>query len=412
MDMLNQALLEHLAVFTEIPQAPSASNSKDDGQDFGKMVDQKRQEPSDAPKAEDAPGKEKTEAPDKPQQAQKPQEPAQPTDNQMGVAAAMLLQGQPDPRTMELLQEKAPEQTMEGKPVQAVPEMAEPQGELPQAMAAEAVSVQTSAPQAVVQAETPQVQENVPQAQPQQAEAKPEAHEQAAPEATAEVKPAEQAETPAEAPKAVQAEQPREEKPGEGPQLQAAKTPERPAEETVKAENVEVENAGEKLFQDVEAMPVKVAEPQKEAAIPLEAEEGVEKLAKAVDDALPLGDTKVELTLTPANLGKITVELTHSQDGAIHVVLSASTHSAEKLLEQHSGNLQSLLAASGRENVKVEVQNNQQAQQQPQFLNPDGQNRQQQEQEQQHQQQRQYQKHETEDFIQQLRLGLFAASAN
>ncbi len=173
---------------------------------------------------------------------------------------------------------------------------------------------------------------------------------------------------------------------------------------------MEVETAGEKLFKDVEAAPVKVAEPQKEA-IPLESKEGVEKLAKAVDEALPLGDTKVELTLTPANLGKITVEITHSQDGALHVVLSASTHSAEKLLDQHSGNLQSLLAASGRDNVKVEVQNNQPAQQQPQFLNPDGQNQQQEQQERQQQQQRQFQKHETEDFIQQLRLGLFTAAA-
>ena len=80
--------------------------------------------------------------------------------------------------------------------------------------------------------------------------------------------------------------------------------------------------------------------------------------------------------------------------------------SAASLLQQHSGSLLSALMGDGRE-AEIIVQQPQQPETPNQFLNPDGQNRQQ------HQQQQQQHrpKGTTEDFLQQLRLGLVDAGA-
>ncbi len=396
MELLSQTILDHLAAFTEIPQAPSG-NGDSSGKDFDALVSGKRQDVKDEPKSEKPGAPEKDDPPvsEKPQDSAKPrqEEETRPTDNQYGVAASILLQGQPDQRTVELIQ-TAPVETAAvetavatvAEPVQVAPEsVVQVQQAQSQTQAPQAAETPTQAP-----ADVPRAIQDVPKTQPQEAP------------------PQTVTETPRETVQAPVQQQPEVVKEAVVTAQPSEQLAQAPQEEEIQAGNVEIQTPEAPLFKDVEAAPVKVADPE---PVPLESQDGAEKLAKAVVPELNAGDTKVELTLTPANLGKVTVEITHSVDGAIHVALSASTRVAEKLLEQHAGNLQDILAASGREDVKVEVQSNQPSQQQPQFLNPDGQNRQEQQEEQQRQQQnRQPQKHETEDFIQQLRLGLVSSA--
>jgi len=397
MDVLNQLLLQSLTGgFSEIPKlGNTTSNSDGNGKtDFDSLINQKRQdatEPKEAPKAEEPSQKEV------PQDVKQPQDPAVPekemlseeiTDEQYIMAAAMILQGQPDQRTVELLQPK-----QESPVVVAAQPLAADNGE--EVMTADAAPLETMPVEAAAEmpAAPVQPQENVPR---QSVELPADAPRQTVENAVAD-------DAPVVAPE--QSAEPMEKSADAAPVETAVAAPKQSQEDEVQAENVEVEDAGTALFKDVKSTPVKVAEPPK-APVELEGENGVEQLADKVSQTLQAGETRVELTLTPENLGKIVVEITQSQDGALHVALTATTHKAESLLQQHSENLQNLLAANGRDDVKVEVNAGQQTEQQQSHLfHPDEQGRQQQ---QQQQQQRQPQKHETEDFIQQLRLGLFA----
>lgn len=154
------------------------------------------------------------------------------------------------------------------------------------------------------------------------------------------------------------------------------------------------------VFGQLEAAPIKVAEAPAEP-VELDAEEGMDQLAERVNDALEQGNSRVEVSLSPKNLGTLTVEITRAGDGSLSVVLNAAAPKAAALLEQHSGNLQNLLMANTQATVRVEVHGSQEGQQQ--FLNPDdsGRQGQQQSQQQEHRQQK-----NPQDFIQQLRLGL------
>ncbi|MDO5603494.1 MAG: flagellar hook-length control protein FliK [Oscillospiraceae bacterium] len=111
------------------------------------------------------------------------------------------------------------------------------------------------------------------------------------------------------------------------------------------------------------------------------------------------------MKLNPENLGALTIRLTQSADGTLQVVLRTSTVKAADLLNQHMSGLNAALQGYSQNEVRVEVQRNedsQQAQQQQQQqTDPNGHNRQQQE-----QQQRQEESH-SGDFLQKLRLGLF-----
>ena len=164
----------------------------------------------------------------------------------------------------------------------------------------------------------------------------------------------------------------------------------------------------EPLFPDVDAVPVKVAEPS--APLPLEANDGIERLAGRLESFLAqeTGDRTVQVTLSPESLGKIRIEITHSTDGALHVQLNASSERAVNLLQRGASNLQNLLTTDARPNVHVEVRH--ESSQQQQYFNPNDQSGQQQQQQQQQQQRRQQPQHRTaEDFMQQLRLGLVDA---
>ena len=167
------------------------------------------------------------------------------------------------------------------------------------------------------------------------------------------------------------------------------------------------------VFENVVATPVKVAEPNR--AIPLENSDGIEQLSARLDSFIQTesGDRAVELTLTPENLGKIRVNITHTAEGALHVQLNASSERAVNLLQRGAGNLQNLLTNMSRPAVAVEVRG---GQGEEQLFNPNQQSGQQQSQQQQQQQQQQSQqqqrqqeqqvKGQVQDFVQQLRLGL------
>lgn len=175
-------------------------------------------------------------------------------------------------------------------------------------------------------------------------------------------------------------------------------------EETVVVENVEIETP---VFGYMNAEPVKVATVQ-EAPVELEAEDGLEQLRGRIEQFLTdaEGNSYVELTLSPPELGKITVNLTQMADGTLRLQLSASTMRAAEILERNTGGLQQLLASQSRPQVKIES-----VETEPQpyiFINPNGDNGQDQRRQQGQQKKDRDDRHEhsDRDFIQQLRLGL------
>ena len=183
------------------------------------------------------------------------------------------------------------------------------------------------------------------------------------------------------------------------------------SEEEDTEEEVQVEETvtDAPVFADVEAAPVKVAAPKTEAPIPLESRQGVEELTARIRDLIvDTGEeTRVEFTLIPASLGKISVEIVRGSDGALHVQLSATTMRAAELLQRHSTGLENALAGSDRSQVKVDVTASEETQRQ--FLDPNADSRQEQQRRQQEQQgrrQRRPEPHEAQDFVSQLRLGL------
>ena len=157
------------------------------------------------------------------------------------------------------------------------------------------------------------------------------------------------------------------------------------------------------VFEQVEATPVKVAEPTD--PVRLADEDGMEQLSAQIERFLvnENGSETVELTLEPASLGKVRVEIVHNVDGSLHVHLSAGNERALGLLNRGAETLQHLMNTENRPSVTVQVRSSGQSEQQ--FLNPNGDPNQQQRQQQQQQQNR-HQHDRTQDFMQQLRLGL------
>lgn len=157
----------------------------------------------------------------------------------------------------------------------------------------------------------------------------------------------------------------------------------------------EVENP---VFRQVETAPVKVSEtaapPETETAEPVETQ-----IADKITQAVANGEKRVEVQLTPEHLGKITVEVTQRGDGSLHIALHAENHQTRSLLERDISGLQTVLARGTQQEVQVEVPR-QQENQQNQFQDGGHQHSRQQQQEQKHQRQ------SSEDFLNQLRLGL------
>ncbi len=171
--------------------------------------------------------------------------------------------------------------------------------------------------------------------------------------------------------------------------------------EETNAEAVVVETP---LFEGVETTPIKVAEaPERtEQSVPVN-QQVVEKLSTMVET----GETSVQIQLEPVELGKMTIELTRSSDGTLTVLLDAENAQTRSLLEKHMGSLQEALADRGQNVVQITVEHNEESQRQENQQHNDfrdGQNQNGQQQEQ--QQQRRDARHNSTDFMQQLRLGL------
>lgn len=162
-------------------------------------------------------------------------------------------------------------------------------------------------------------------------------------------------------------------------------------------EEVEVAVGEQKVFREVETAPVKVSEVATETTT-AEAKSVNVQISDKLEETLANGETRVELQLNPEHLGKITIELKQSSDGAVHVSLFAENSQTRQMLERDMGGLQSLLHQNVREDVQVEVSHQQEAQQHESYEGHQQQNGREQE-------QRRERQHD-EDFLDQLRLGL------
>lgn len=169
-------------------------------------------------------------------------------------------------------------------------------------------------------------------------------------------------------------------------------------------ENVVVEHVQTPLFQGAEAVPVRVGDAQVDMTAPTQEVE--KSLANVLKSALDQGDQRLEIKLSPANLGTVVAEFTRTPQGVLHVVLHAETEQTAKLLGDHASSLGLLLQDSNRGEVRVEVPQPQQGQQLWQQNEENSQRQQQQQQQQQH-----TPRQESETFLHQLRLGLVGMDA-
>lgn len=160
--------------------------------------------------------------------------------------------------------------------------------------------------------------------------------------------------------------------------------------------------AEQPVFHETQAVPVKVGE--RYEVVDTEKPEMDNQLAKTVNDAVQLGQDRVEIRLNPQNLGSLVIEMTKDAGGVLQVVLHAATPKAEGVLSQHLNNLHTALQGYGHEEVRLEVQRGQQSEQQNfRQADPDGRGQHHHRQ----QQERQEEQHSGEEFMQKLRLGLF-----
>ena len=400
--VVNNSMMDQLLV-NSAPQPGTKTNAKapkDAGNsDFDSMVHQRRR--ADAKTETKGTKDAKQEKPDSAPEAgetAKAEEPAAP--EQYAIAAAMMFQVQPDARyTMvsgedaEVLPQEMLEAVQGEQEETALPELPETE---PENLAGPETEVRNAAVDAPREEAVPTQQEtkaDAPQTAPR--EAREVEVEDAAPRQT-ESAPRTDAE---DAPRANRAEN-------------SAQRPERAdADETVEIRTEDAQAAQEApLFERVDTAVVKVAEASR--SIPLEAEDGVEQLGEELGGIVVSGAdaNRVEITLTPEHLGKLTVEISRGENGALSIVLHASTERAANLLERGVNGLQSLLAANARNDVQVEVRPAEESQQQ--FLNPNDQNGQGQEQQQQQQNGRRQEQQSAQDFLQQLRLGLVDNTEN
>ena len=173
--------------------------------------------------------------------------------------------------------------------------------------------------------------------------------------------------------------------------------------EEERVEGYDGESAEKPLFKDAEAAPVKVGERYE---LDTSAEDMDSQLTGAIRQAVAAGADTVQIHLAPENLGQLTIEMSRDVSGALQIVLHTTTSKAGALLTQHLDSLHAALQNMGHESVHVEVQRNQESAQEHtmhQQADPDGHG-----QNQHHQQQRRQQPANPEDFLQQLRLGLFS----
>lgn len=186
---------------------------------------------------------------------------------------------------------------------------------------------------------------------------------------------------------------------------------ERPEQELPEVEVVQDDETVEEapaveqpVFHETQSVPVKVGE--RYEVVDTQQPEMDDQLANVIRSAAQTGQEHVEIRLNPQNLGSLVIEMTKDTNGVLQVVLHASTPKAEGLLNQHLSGLHTALQGYGQEEVRLEVQRNDQSEQQHfRQADPDGRG--------QHQNRQQQERHEEqtggEEFMQKLRLGLFGA---
>lgn len=182
--------------------------------------------------------------------------------------------------------------------------------------------------------------------------------------------------------------------------------PKQNEEDDPQIELLDVEQAPQRLFHDVKAAPVKVGETYS-AEQPDEADV-VRQVESQIAQAIERGDSTVTVKLNPENLGEVTVQVSMKAGGELLVAISARNDDTRALLERHSANLQELLSNRVRESVEVNVQRQQESQQnQNQQHSYDGHNGHAQDEQRERRRQREHTS--SQDFMQQLRLGLIPA---
>lgn len=388
MDMTYQ-LIDQLAAASATSQMgaklDAGTQNKSDG-DFDTMVRQKQQEASGT--AETAETKSKA-----PAEAEAAEEEAVTDEDRIAMAAAMLMQ--PQPVIMYVQSETGTEAVSELLPKEAVLEIAGLPEQTPEQAPEEIAEL---LPKQQAAQETVELPVQTFTERPAEAAA-PDTEKQ-----TAETAQSQPVQTDDAAAETVTVKVETADRQSDGAELSMD---EREGENEVPAETPAPEAP---VFGYMDAAPVKVAAPRAaEQPLQLEAADAAEELGARIEGALTdgTGDTKVELSLSPASLGKLTVEITHGADGSLHVQLFAATEKAAALLEKNAGGLQSLLAAKDRPQTTVEVRFEEGAQQK--FLDPNGQRQNQNGAYQQQQQQQRRPQREAlrvEDFMSRLRLGL------
>ena len=179
--------------------------------------------------------------------------------------------------------------------------------------------------------------------------------------------------------------------------------PRQEQDDDTEVELIDVEQGPQRVFHDVKAAPVKVGEVER----PQETEEPevVQQLDSQIGLAIERGDSMVTVRLNPENLGEVTIQITMKDNGILSVALNAKNDATRALLDRHSDNLQQLLSSRVRETVEVDVQRQSESQQNQNQQNYDGHNGHAQE-DGQERRRRQQEPASSQDFMQQLRLGL------
>lgn len=129
------------------------------------------------------------------------------------------------------------------------------------------------------------------------------------------------------------------------------------------------------------------------------------QVLQQVETLMKSGDRKITMQLEPHNLGKIRIELVQKENGMLHVVLHAEHKEVQKLLEQHLPEMQQLLRSDSHQEVQIQVPVQQEHEQQELYDQQQSSRQHQQNPEQQHKQEHK------QDFLHQLRLGLFSEEA-
>lgn len=414
MEVKNNPTVDQMLVnaATQTPAAQGAKAPKDaDHPDFDDMVSQRRSAKTEtADRQTEKQPKERTQGEKTDAEEKTTQDAAAAGDEQYAIAAAMMFQAQPDLRVTAFAQEEtAPAAVVELVP-QEQPQTAEfaPQTdaapETEQAVAVETPveTVRSAEPtQQWTEAPVREAVENMAESETPKAE--PTHRHEAAGAQRAEERPAE----PAREQRPVTDAVARTEENADDAAPKETRSVSRDTDAPKTEEDVPETDAAQAapVFARADTVPVKVAEAPR--PVPLEADDGMERLTAELDKFVvnSAEADRIEVTLTPDYLGKLTVEVTRNADGTLSVVLHPTTERAANLLERGVNDLQSLLSANARASVQTEVRPAESTQQ---YLDPNGDNARQQGQQQQQQGRRREQR-SAQEFLQQLRLGLVDA---